>query len=441
MNVNLIAAGAYWPRSVVSRRGSSIRVCAQDEDAITLSVEAGMAALEVSGTPPEKLDGLYLALGASPLAEGPIEQILSNALGLKGSIATATFSGSELASLAALYSAGDAVGARRLSNVLVIASEGGASPRGELPGAAAAALMVSGDGDELVATIESVQRDGSVAFHRWRQSLGEASHMSDNRFLKQYYIEQATQTLGVLKKDTQGPPHYAVFTGAPGAAVQVVLGNVFGKAASLPHSVDPGDFGVAGPFVGLLTGLAEVRPGERFLVVSHGSGQTVAVSLLARKSKATRVKPPAKDTRAVSAGEDLLNPKLSLPAMSPFFWRSAGELLRLDAHRCVNCGLVAFPPSLRPICRRCHSSKWESYRLPRKGRVHTYCVNNYLPVGFPRQVIHILADLEDGTRYWAPASEMHPEEVSMGAPVQLVLRRFTQDEGALVYGMKFISPK
>ena len=73
--------------------------------------------------------------------------------------------------------------------------------------------------------------------------------------------------------------------------------------------------------------------------------------------------------------------------------------------------------------------------------MYTYCVNNYLPVGFPRQIVHILADLEDGTRYWAPASEMNAEEVSVGAPVQLALRRYTQDDGALVYGMKFINHK
>ena len=187
MKINVNTAGAYWPMTAVTRGGSSLRVCSHDEDAITLSVEAGMAALEVSGIPPEKLDGLYLALGASPLAEGPIEQIVSKALDLKESIATATFSGNELASLSALSSAGDAVGAGRLSNVLVIAAEGGGSPKGESPAAAAVAVMVSDNVDAPVATIESFQRDGDVAFHRWRENPGDAAPVSDNRFLKQYF--------------------------------------------------------------------------------------------------------------------------------------------------------------------------------------------------------------------------------------------------------------
>ncbi len=88
MKIDVNTAGAYWPRTAVKRRGSSLRVCSHDEDAITLSVEAGMAALELSGIPPEKLDGLCLALGASPIVEGPIEQIVSKALDLKESIAT-----------------------------------------------------------------------------------------------------------------------------------------------------------------------------------------------------------------------------------------------------------------------------------------------------------------------------------------------------------------
>jgi uncharacterized OB-fold protein len=403
-----------------------------------------MATLEVSGTPPNELDGLYLALGASPLAEGPVEQIVSSALGLKEPIATATFSGSELASLAALFSAGDAVGSGRLRNVLVIASEGGGSPRGLLPGAAAVALMVSKNGSAPIATIESFQRDGSVAYHRWRQNPAEASSANDNRFLKQYFNEHATRVFEALKKDI-GEIHYAVFTGAPPKAVKVFLDNVLGETfATLPHSVDAGDYGVAGPFLALLTGLEAVAPGQRLAAVFHGSGQIGAMSLLAGKSKAGRISPPSKDAQTVSMGADILtpaNPKLPLPAMSPFFWRNRDALLKLEAHRCTNCGFVAFPPSERPICRGCHSMKWEIYQLPRKGRVYTYCVNYYPPVGFPRQIIHILADLEDGTRYWGPGSGMDPGQVSIGFPVQLSLRRYTQDEGALVYGMKFVRHK
>jgi 3-hydroxy-3-methylglutaryl CoA synthase len=324
MTVNIIAAGAYWPRFVVTRQASSLRICSHDEDAITLAVEAGLAALEVSDTPPEKLDGLYLALGASPLAEGPVEQIVSNALGLKASIATATFSGSEPASLTALFSAGDAVGSGRLRNVLVIASEGGGSPRGELPGAAATALLVSDNGADPIAIIESFQRDGDVAFHRWRQNPADGSQVSDYRFLKKYFTEHATRVLDGLENDMR-TVRFAVFTGAPIKAVREVLQNAFkGDIAATPHSVDPGNFGVAGPFLSLLTGLEAVAPGERFLAVSHGSGQTVAMSLLAGKPKATRVKPPSKDAQSVSKDEDNLipaNPKLPLPAMSPFFWK------------------------------------------------------------------------------------------------------------------------
>ncbi len=442
MNIYVSSAGAYWPRSALTRRGSSLRVCAHDQDAVTLSVEAGMAALEVSDISAEKLDGLYLALGASPLAEGPIEQIVSNALGLKDTISTATFSGNELASLSALFSAGDAVDAKRMKNVLVIAAEGGGSPKDELPGAAAVALVVSDNGDDTVITIESVQQDGNVVFHRWRQNPVEASSESDNRFLKQYYNKRVTQVLGSLEKDV-GKLNHAVFTGAPKKAVREVLNEAFGgNIASLNHSVDPGNYGVAGPFLGLLTGLETVSSGERFLSVSHGSGQTVAMSLLAGKLKTTRVEPPAKELRSVSVGDDVItpaNPRLPLPAMSPFFWRNRDWFLRLEAHRCINCGFVAFPPSERPICRECHSMKWEPYLLPRKGRVYTYCVNNYTAAGFPRQIVHILADLEDGTRLWGPATEMQADEVSIGVPVRIAFRRYTQEEGALVYGMKFIS--
>lgn len=55
-------------------------------------------------------------------------------------------------------------------------------------------------------------------------------------------------------------------------------------------------------------------------------------------------------------------------------------------------------------------------------------------------MVMILGEMTDGTRYWAPASGITGDDVSIGLPVELHLRRYTQTSGIPVYAMKFTPP-
>jgi hypothetical protein len=74
--------------------------------------------------------------------------------------------------------------------------------------------------------------------------------------------------------------------------------------------------------------------------------------------------------------------------------------------------------------------------------VYASLQNKFLPVGFPRSLVFVLGELDDGVKYWAPApAETAADELRIGDRVRLGLRCFTNRNGITVYGMKFIPEK
>ena len=58
---------------------------------------------------------------------------------------------------------------------------------------------------------------------------------------------------------------------------------------------------------------------------------------------------------------------------SPLFWRFNPEVFRLIGIRCKDCGHISYPRTR--ICHECGSLNLEEHKLPKKGTVHTFCVN------------------------------------------------------------------
>ncbi len=108
----------------------------------------------------------------------------------------------------------------------------------------------------------------------------------------------------------------------------------------------------------------------------------------------------------------------------------------MEAARCTRCGFLNYPPSMRTICVRCGCTALERATLSRKGRIHTFCVNYYMPPGFEIPLANILVDLDSGGRYMGMGTELTPDELRVGMEVELVLRRITKERGVSVYGYK-----
>jgi hydroxymethylglutaryl-CoA synthase len=417
----LIATGVYLPPFAVRAGRRVVAVPNGDEDATTMAIEAGRDCL--AGIP-VAVDELHLALARPDLVHGPAPEVIREALGLDPAVGTTTTAGDAAAGLTALLAATDAIAAGRVRSVLVIASEPG---DGAQVSAAAVAVLVSATGAPAP-RLTGHRSTGDVVFGRWSDGAGTA-HQSDGRYVEHRVAAMARTTVAALHGD--GGPAPDAVTGVAARAAAEACGA--GRDAVTP------DRGVAGPLLALLVA-ADRAPGSGVTVLATTSTRVLAVTATV-DAAAPRLLPemaaPATEPR--QPVETPSSPPLSLPTSSPFFQRASRELLRLQGARCRACGHVVFPPSQRPVCPSCHGYDFDRVPISRTGVVHTYTVNRFLPVGFGAEMILVLGDLDDGSRYWAPTSGLRAEEVSIGTPVELRLRRFTDHGGAPTYAMKFVA--
>ena len=121
----------------------------------------------------------------------------------------------------------------------------------------------------------------------------------------------------------------------------------------------------------------------------------------------------------------------------PRYHRLTAPYYRLEGQRCAACGAVQFPS--RVACGACRSTDLASYRFSGRGTVYSYAEVGQAPRGFSGPYVVALVDLEEGVRVTAQLTDVDPDEVEIGLPVEMVTRRIQEKgpHGYLVYGYKF----
>ncbi|HEX9941790.1 MAG TPA: Zn-ribbon domain-containing OB-fold protein [Thermoanaerobaculia bacterium] len=121
----------------------------------------------------------------------------------------------------------------------------------------------------------------------------------------------------------------------------------------------------------------------------------------------------------------------------PRYHRLIAPYYRLEGQRCGACGAVQFPP--RRACGACRSTDLAAYRFSGRGTVYSYSEVGQAPKGFSGPYVVALVDLEEGVRVTAQLTDVDPEEVEIGMPVEMVTRRLQEKgpHGYLVYSYKF----
>lgn len=123
----------------------------------------------------------------------------------------------------------------------------------------------------------------------------------------------------------------------------------------------------------------------------------------------------------------------------PRYWRLRNQRYRLEGTKCKQCGAISFPP--RIICPDCKSAHMESYELIGLGKVYSYTIIHQAPDIFDKNIPYAVAliDLEGGTRITAQLTDIDPADVSIGMPVEMVIRKIYEDgdNGPIQYGYKF----
>lgn len=91
---------------------------------------------------------------------------------------------------------------------------------------------------------------------------------------------------------------------------------------------------------------------------------------------------------------------------------------KVCVHECEGCHRIAHPPS--PMCPECNGMSWQVREVSGRGLVHSYTVHHYPPIP-PFETPHpmVLADMEEGFRFFAAAPAIALEVLRIGLPVEL----------------------
>lgn len=122
----------------------------------------------------------------------------------------------------------------------------------------------------------------------------------------------------------------------------------------------------------------------------------------------------------------------------PYEWRLQEGRMRMEGEACSRCGQLTFPA--RPVCPACGGREWERQTLSGRGEIYSYSTV-YRPFADDSCVPYVVAliRLAEGPMVSAQLTDVLPEQVSIGMPVERVTRVLREDgpEGLLTYSYKF----
>ncbi|HLE79897.1 MAG TPA: hydroxymethylglutaryl-CoA synthase [Dehalococcoidia bacterium] len=469
MSVGILGYGVYLPLYRIKKeeigkawdtggRGE-LTVSGADEDVVTMVAEASLNALQQAGVAGPLVDAIYLASNSTPYLEHVSTGVIADLLQCGPELEVAEFAHSTGAGMAAWKAASDAVASGRKQRVLVLVADcrpAGAGSDMEMTFGAGAAAFLIGQGEPL-AEAEGSYTHNTGFMDRWRSQDDSRVRDYDPRFSREYgYVRHVrTAAKGLLQKLArqaeeydyvvlQQPDDRIVREATRGTGItpeQMQAANIYPKV---------GDTGAASAFLSLAAVLDKAKEGQKILLVSYGSGSADALSLAVKKASPGR----APTVEAYLAGGEYLDyahlarqeglleragevAESVLPVSSPLHWRINREMRAVLAKKCKECGYINFPPAVRKICVRCGHTEFDQVSLARKGIVHTYSLNYYMPQPFESPLPLIVGELEDGNRYLALGTEIKADGIRIDMPIELVLRRIVEERGVSVYGHKF----
>ncbi|MGH9891785.1 MAG: OB-fold domain-containing protein, partial [bacterium] len=427
-----------------------------DEDSITMAVAAAMECL--AGIDLETVDGVLLASTSAPFREKQASSLIAGALGLRRDIKTADYAHSLRAATQALSASADAVETGRCRNVLVLASDCRlAAPGSDLErnfGDGAAALLVGGESG--AARITADHSISSEFIGVWRTGDDPYVRSWEDRFvLKEGYAREVRTVVESLLADSgyraRDFDHVAVYGPDPRshAALLTSLG-LQRKAEAIRLLFERvGNTGAAFAPMMLVAALEVSGPGQKILLVSQGDGADAFVVEVTGRISADSLKQSlcyrSRRPKYIPNYSKYLNIRSILErdpqrlpddlSSLPLWWRDHVQTIGLYGQKCRVCGMVAFPK--QRICPGCQTKdQAEDYRLAnKKGTLFTFTRDFLVPTPNPPTVTAFV-DFEGGGRIFCELTDIDPDEVAIGSPVETTFRRIHDAGGLPHYGWK-----
>lgn len=121
------------------------------------------------------------------------------------------------------------------------------------------------------------------------------------------------------------------------------------------------------------------------------------------------------------------------------YWRTGPQRMSLTGEVCPHCAAKLFPP--RDICPHCGGPAKEPFHFSGRGTVYSFSTMYSAPAGWTEYAPYVVAlvKLEEGPMVTAQLTDVAPDEVAIGMPVEMVTRRMREEgeAGLIQYGYKF----
>jgi hydroxymethylglutaryl-CoA synthase len=293
--VGIIGYGSYVPRyrlpaSEISRiwqGGQDLEpileksVPGQDEDVVTMSVEAARNALARAGVAPEDIRAVWVGSESHPYAVKPTSTIVAEALGITPYTQAADWEFACKAGSEALVAAMALVGSEMAEYALAVGMDTAQGKPGdalEYTAAAGGGAFIIGPADQSLAEIEGVLSYVTDTPDFWRRE-GQKYPEHGGRFTGQpaYFKHIKNAVTGLLNDLGRSPQEYdyVVFHQPNTKFPQRVAKELGFSAAQLETGLLAPRIGntyAGSSLIGLTAVLDQAGPGDRILLASFGSG-------------------------------------------------------------------------------------------------------------------------------------------------------------------------
>jgi uncharacterized protein len=381
----IAAIGTYLPCWGCDVR----RIVGDDEDAITLAVEAGRAALAGGAA----VENVVLVSRDLPLTESSNAAVLLAGLGLDPELEVTERLGGAPATLDALSSA-------RPRTMII----------GVDVAAAGAAAIVTAERGLQVRTAARVARSLPV---RTRNAVGEVHDYGDPRLLHERGLVASLE---------------AAWLDTPVA----VAGVDHNQAAAL-CSGNPPPLPTQGASAGLFALAHLAESGTTGPLVAVEQANLSGITVAGGTARVYRREPAARPMPATTFASDA-----DIPISLAAYERAFEAKTRWEAGKFADSDQLDFPPRYRVADDGSLATDYELVALPRVGTVYT-SVAVHLPVpGLRTPYALAVVELDDvGVRALVKVTGADPDSVDIGDRGCLVLRRVAVRSGVPDYGYAF----
>jgi len=464
MPIGIKSYGAYLPRWLLPRDliakawdfpsiPGSKALASEDEDSITMSVEAGLDCL--AGIDLKSVDGLFFASTTQVYTEKDSASLIATVMDLREGIITTDFTDSLKSGTTALTRAIDTIKANDdIKCILVIAAdtrEPEPSTMWEYGYADGAAALLVAEGDDLPLVIDDYFSVSANVTGPWKRAKEDTFIRTfEVKMDARFYTKNITKVMSeIMKRNNLTPEQIDI------AAYYYNNPRTHGRIAKMmkfPQGVAQnglffqlGDFGTPMAFMLLMAALKRPKEDAKVILAGYGDGAD-AILMHLQDRKAVRelskshlgVAGHQKSMVALKNYNVFLENKKLLQkdryvrkSSAVTMWRDTHAVYRWYGLKCTSCGTVQYPTTARScaVCRA--DDQLELIKLSHKGTIFTFTLDHlvggaYLDTPVPRCVV----DLEGGGRVLLNMTEIqNPEEnVKIGMEVELTFRK--EHEGA-----------